>query len=209
MHFEEPNESAWSRGWRDTKSGLGDWRFWVLEFFGGGFIATKWSAVIALVAVAAMFACLWLWATVTAPIKQRNEARDSLCSLQKELQETIPRSLNEEQKATLADAMRQYGWHPTFLNVLYDNLDSECADFAADLGDAISMAGIDTSIHDGIMYKKDVRDRGIKIIRGKSETAIKFADIIYNTLLEMGFYPERRDGETPNSVFLFVARRAQ
>jgi hypothetical protein len=72
------SESAWARGWADTKQGLADWRFWAAEVFGGGFVAVYYDPVLALVFVLGLAVALWLGATVSAPVRQRDEARTAL-----------------------------------------------------------------------------------------------------------------------------------
>lgn len=75
---KRPNlsEGLLARGWQDTKRGLASWQFWALEVFGGGFLGI-WAqnAVIVLVFVGGMFLLLWLGATATAPVRQRNDLR--------------------------------------------------------------------------------------------------------------------------------------
>ncbi len=202
----EKNETAWARGWEDTKRGIADWRFWLFEFFGGGLIAIVWSAQAALLAVSVILVLMWLTVTATAPVRQRNEARRELAKHEGSNSE---RRLNDEQKAFLCDKIRQSGIRPQNINVLFDNVDPECADFAADIGDAIRMSGIDSNVHDGVFYDKDVRDRGINIVRGKSKTIVTLADTLHQGLVELGFQPERRDAEERDNLFLFVARRPE
>lgn len=73
---QKPNiESAWARGWQDTKAGWADWRFWVCEVFGGGLVAYFIDPALGLVFVATIAAAVWFGATVSAPIKQRNDER--------------------------------------------------------------------------------------------------------------------------------------
>lgn len=69
------SESAWSRGWSDTKKGLGNWLFWGLEVFGGGLMAIFISPAAALIFILGIAVALWLVATARAPIRQRNELR--------------------------------------------------------------------------------------------------------------------------------------
>ena len=69
------SESAWARGWSDTKRGLKSWQFVALEVIGGGVIgiaANPFAAIVFLVGVA--FA-LWMGAAISAPVRQRDEAR--------------------------------------------------------------------------------------------------------------------------------------
>lgn len=81
--MEHPiNESAWRRGWNDTKTVWTSWPFYVLDavvavvitaIFGWG-----WGLTIILFGML----CVWLGATASAPVKQRNEAREKLLKLQ-------------------------------------------------------------------------------------------------------------------------------
>lgn len=79
-------DSAWQRGWGDTKRGLGGWRFWVLEAIVSPIIGIVFNnAWLTLVVVVFGFLCLYIGATASAPIKQRNEARNQLYKLEKDV----------------------------------------------------------------------------------------------------------------------------
>lgn len=70
------SQGVFARGWADTKLWLGSWWFWALEVFGAGtYAANKGNPWAALWAAAAIFVLLWIIATVSAPARQRNEAR--------------------------------------------------------------------------------------------------------------------------------------
>ncbi len=86
MAMAEPNlsESVWSRGWSNTKRGLGSWQFWVLEVFGGGLMGVLISPAAALIFVLGMLVALWIGATAVAPIHQRNELLKYVKSFQVE-----------------------------------------------------------------------------------------------------------------------------
>ena len=83
-------ESSWHRSWRDTKHGWSDWRFLLLGaivaplagFAVGnltsdtslGFLTTLGIVISGLVFV-------WIWATVRAPYRQRDEARAQVATV--------------------------------------------------------------------------------------------------------------------------------
>lgn len=69
------DESVWRRGWNDTKAGLLNWRFALLDFVGapvlGWLTAPYWGAIAAI----GVIVFIWIGATARAPFKQRDEAR--------------------------------------------------------------------------------------------------------------------------------------
>jgi len=83
------NQSAWRRGWNDTKTIWTGWQFPVFELVGGGVIGRifgwYWGVLLVLFG---MF-CVWLGATASAPLRQRNEARTRIIALEKEKQPQI------------------------------------------------------------------------------------------------------------------------
>lgn len=91
---ERFSETVWRRGWEGTKHGWADWRFIVLEAVispAVGFaVATQsnnatlgFLAGIAVVVIG--LASVWIGATGSAPIRQRNEARGEASSRKSEL----------------------------------------------------------------------------------------------------------------------------
>lgn len=79
----ELSDSAWRRGWTDTKCDLADWRFWLAEVVGGGVLGLYYENALPGFAFVLGFALfLWIWATASAPIRQRNEARELIGALQ-------------------------------------------------------------------------------------------------------------------------------
>jgi hypothetical protein len=77
------SESAWVRGWRDTTRDLADWRFWLVEVVGGGLLGIYYAHLLpSLLFVLGMALYLWITATALAPIRQRNEARMFIETLQ-------------------------------------------------------------------------------------------------------------------------------
>jgi hypothetical protein len=71
-------QSAWRRGWNDTKSVWTSWQFYILDVVVavviGGLFDWYWGLVIV---VFGMF-CVWLGATASAPYNKRNEARQRI-----------------------------------------------------------------------------------------------------------------------------------
>jgi len=118
----------------------------------------------------------------------------------------LPRTLDAEQKASLADTIRNSGIRPKSINVCYDPVSAECADFAADISDAIEMAGIHTVVHDGALLSRNVKDRGIKIYSGKAKTTQLLADAFFEYFKVIGLSPERRNVGPRENLFLDVCR---
>lgn len=162
-------------------------------------------------AVLASFPIVYFYELVAAPARLDAERSNKIDDLElKNRARLSRRTLTGEQKAVLSDAIRSNGARPPMINVLYDNAESECADFAADIGDAIRAAGIESQVHDGMFYDRDVRDRGIKIIRDKRSAILRsLADDIHGAFVTLGFQPERRDDEENDHIFLYVARRSE
>ncbi len=80
--MERPfNESAWRRGWNDTKSVWTSWPFYVLDAVVavviGGLFGWYWGLVVVVFGMI----CVWIGATALAPLRQRNEARHAFDKL--------------------------------------------------------------------------------------------------------------------------------
>ncbi len=79
------NESAWRRGWNDTKTQWTNWFFVVVNaavsiaLFLIGFFVSKWYWGVVLAVLPFLF--VWVYETVSAPRKQRDEAREKVISL--------------------------------------------------------------------------------------------------------------------------------
>ena len=73
------HESTMRRGWGDFKKGLTSWQFWAIQALGGGIVGLMNPEKV-LAFIAAVAAAMWIGATATAPVKQRNEARARLRS---------------------------------------------------------------------------------------------------------------------------------
>ncbi len=76
MDKAQLSETVWRRGWKDTKAGLGDWRFWAVETVGGLMIGAATESIwVTLIFVIGIFAAVYIGATLRAPYRQRDEAR--------------------------------------------------------------------------------------------------------------------------------------
>ena len=75
------NQSAWRRGWNDTRTVWTSWQFFFLDAVVGVVIGGVFEWYWGLVVVAFGMFCVWLGATVSAPVKQRNEARRILSEI--------------------------------------------------------------------------------------------------------------------------------
>lgn len=75
------DESAWRRGWNDTKAGLTDWRFALADYVGPPVIGIAFEPVWGIVAALTGLLVLWTAATASAPVRQRNEARSERAGL--------------------------------------------------------------------------------------------------------------------------------
>lgn len=154
---------------------------------------------------------LFCWNLVCAPYRIEKEARLRAEGEAEKLRAMVPsapapRTLSDDQKASLADALSNCGIKPKSISVLYDGASEECVDFAVDIGDAIEMAGIATSVHDGIMLGRSAKDRGIKLYVGKSKTMQSLATVVFEQFTKFGFSPERRKTQTPDNLFIDVCR---
>ncbi|TAK54395.1 MAG: hypothetical protein EPO25_06950 [Gammaproteobacteria bacterium] len=70
------SENWLERGWSDTKDWLGRWQFWVAELvLGWGVGLVKQDATAALLSILGLAFLAWCVATISAPWRQRNEAR--------------------------------------------------------------------------------------------------------------------------------------
>lgn len=87
--MQDFNESAWHRGWRDTKNIWTNWIFFVLSgvvaVAVGGLVAWHWGLIIVIIGM--LFA--WVYATERAIMLQRNEARHRVTELEAEKEQTL------------------------------------------------------------------------------------------------------------------------
>lgn len=81
------NESAWRRGCQDTKAGWANWCFIVLEAIMAPLVAILVNPWVGIGLVAFGMFCIWVGATASAPVKQRNEARQRIKELEAEFEE--------------------------------------------------------------------------------------------------------------------------
>jgi len=83
------HQSAWRRGWEDTKNSWSNWLFLLLEvivspllgFVIGSLAGSTWGFVTSFGVVAFSLFSVWIVATSTAPCRQRNELRKMLLSV--------------------------------------------------------------------------------------------------------------------------------
>jgi hypothetical protein len=75
------NQSAWRRGWNDTKAGWKSLPFVILDavvcVVVGAIFGWYWGLALFVFAML----CFWMGTTVSAPVKQRNEARQMLSNI--------------------------------------------------------------------------------------------------------------------------------
>ncbi len=69
------NESAWKRGWARTKNGWTSWQFLILDVGVGGLIGGFFQWYLGVGVVVFGMLCVWIGATASAPVLQRNETR--------------------------------------------------------------------------------------------------------------------------------------
>lgn len=94
------NESAWRRGWNDTRTQWTNWVFVIVNavvsialFLIGLFVlAWYWGVVLAVLP----FLGVWAYEIVSAPRKQRNEARKQVILLREEVTRKRSTSVSEK-----------------------------------------------------------------------------------------------------------------
>jgi hypothetical protein len=161
-----------------------------------------------IIAVAVFLAFL-----VSAPYRMEREDHDATKKELAKLRSILPqsseaRTLSKEQKSILADGIRSVRVRPEQFNVLFSSFSEECADFAADIGEALAAAGLNCSVHDGAMFESDARDRGLKLIHGKSAVLRDYAEKVQGIMKDAGYFAERRELDgNDESIFFYVARK--
>lgn len=75
------DESVWRRGWSDTKKAWKNWKFYVFNLLAGGLIGGFFEWYWGLAVVGFGVVCVWMAATGSAPIRQRNEVRKELTEI--------------------------------------------------------------------------------------------------------------------------------
>lgn len=150
---------------------------------------------------------LFLWNLACAPYRIERDARIEAENKLSELKghKPVGRLLSNEQQQLLAATIRESGVRPRKMNVVHFPSE-ECADFAASIGDAIALSGIECVVHDGGMYTKNPKDRGIKLYRSDSRALELLADKICAQLNEFGFPCELRTPTDKDNVFFYIAR---
>ena len=185
---------------------------WLLAGWGPVSGEVQVWGVYGLAATGLVFVSIFGFNLICAPFRLEREAHNSTKLALQVLQESLPKStagrhLTDEQKSILADFLRSAGVRPNTFNVLYTSLSPESADFAADIGDAIKSAGIPCSVHDGVLFESDVRDRGLKLIYGRPSSVLDdFSKRLQVALKELGIFAERRPIDESEIIFFYVAR---
>jgi len=152
---------------------------------------------------------LFCWNLTCAPYRIERDLKEAALA---ELESTKamlpkgpkPRRLNDEQKVSLAEAIRSSGVRPEKITVFYDESDSECVDFAVDISDSIGAVGIAAPVAQ-CMFGPDVRARGVSIIFGKSSVADGLASAISDELKHLGHGVVKKplpDRSEPLSIFV-------
>lgn len=109
--MEELEETAWRRGWEDSKRGWTDWRFVVADMVALPLLAYFVSLPVALGVAALSLFTVWIGATASAPIRQRNEARQ-LLQLREFLDIAIevPQHIVQARPPIESDDIEKVGW---------------------------------------------------------------------------------------------------
>ena len=85
-------ESAWRRGWNDTKIQINHWTFYIINLSASivlfiiGYFAFQWywGVILGITILIAPFGLIWLYSTFSATLKQRNEARNQITLFRQE-----------------------------------------------------------------------------------------------------------------------------
>ncbi|MFZ1725708.1 MAG: hypothetical protein WBO29_06800 [Albidovulum sp.] len=212
------------RAWSDSFAFLGGWGLvagvFAIPVVGMGlhYWLQGWDAMIpeakiwllyGLASTGLVFGSVFFWNLACAPFRierdKRIEVEKERDDLVRRFQSSKNRRLTVEQKASLTDVLRSYSAKPDSVYVLYYPSSEECGDLAADLSEAISAAGIESTAHQGSFFQHNSTDRGLKIFRGKQEPGL--AEEIQHCLERFGFPIEKRDFEDDaKGIFLYVAR---
>jgi len=75
------DQSAWVRGWSDTKTAWTDWKFFIPDAVVGVVIGSFFGWYWGLAVVVFGMLCAWLAIMITTPVRQRNEARRLLSEI--------------------------------------------------------------------------------------------------------------------------------
>ncbi len=162
------SESAWARGRRDCKRVFHDWRFLVIELVGSPVIGVLTSnAWVAVYFAVGILAAVWIGATASAPVRQRNEARREIMAhsgagATHDIERRIGEwpSLTQNQSNKLINLLRNRDRHPLYIACQ----GSDCAHLALSFREVfqelqwplqVGDGGIDGSGVNGIMIHPD------------------------------------------------------
>lgn len=118
--------------------------------------------------------------------------------------EPVARSLSSEQKARLAELVRDWSTAGLEINVLHALTSGEALDFAADISEALRDGGARSVAHSGPLFDHNARARGLLIYYGSDRT--EWAKQMQDRFFEFGFSPSRVPSDKPESLFIYVAR---
>ena len=180
------------------KAALEEFKIWLVSVAGGAFGVLL----------------LFLWNLSQA--RYRIE-RDNRIEIEKERDKLLKsiqtkpknRELTNGDKSRLREAIREISADLTRLNVAYIPVSEEAMDFAAEIAETISSAGISSLAIDPPFMDHDPRDRGIKLFHSDHEEMRAKATVLKQAIENGRYEVELRpsDGKEPH-VFLYIARSA-
>lgn len=163
-------------------------------------------------ATGVVFSALFIMNLLCAPYRlerdAHNEAKAKLRAYERQSKNPRPRRLNAERQGLITSFLTSCDVRPRRMNVIY-YVSDEATDFATDIGDALSAAGIDCEVHDGGFFQKSPKDRGLKIYRSNDATVMGLADGLGAELRSFGFPCEIRETTGDGNIFLYVARQSE
>lgn len=168
----------------------------------------------ALVGTSTFVLVLFFWNLACAPYRIERDAHAETLLRTKELEKAIPkvptpRHLNADQQAVLTNAIRKSGVTPDDINVLYFNASEESANYATEIGEAVSAVPIGCTVHNGGMFSHNPKDRGVKIYCGDDAKLRTLADKLQDAFEKIGVATELRDtSDNSKSIYIYVARSA-
>lgn len=156
---------------------------------------------------------LFLWNLACAPYRLERDAhavtRAKMADMESRLPRAKPRMLSVEQQGKITELLRSSVAELSSLNVLHYASD-EAVDFAVSIGDAISLARIDCDVHDGALFEKPPKDRGVKIYQTGEPEMQDLAQGLCKLLVDFGFPCEvRKETQKVPAVFIYVARQSE
>lgn len=192
-------ESIWSRGRKDTVLAAKSFPFIIVEVGGSilvGIISSNpWLALIYFVG---LLVALWIGATLTSPIRQRDDERKRTRELEGliESERLKPRILSVETQGVLAGHLRKLPPFKKRVAITYGPGPSEPIDFAVSIGDAFTMAEIDNEVLMPLA-PPGPKERGVKIVHGADDAPTALAQKLQDCLAQVGIETELR----PNGKF--------